>query len=389
MIRIAFFPPVGRGWMGGANYYKNLFHAISAHDADAKLSITSFVGKKTPPDLIQECYSNSNIIRSSIFDRWSPLWLLSKLFSKIVKYDPLLHFVLLRNRIDVVSHSTPLVPDSIIKLGWIPDFQHVYLPNFFSDEELRNRDKDFKSIASNSEIVFLSSCDALSHYKLFFPPELHQKARVLRFVSQIDPLYFDFDEKNLTDVVSRYKIKENFFFIPNQFWAHKNHKVVLEAANKLKNECVDFCFVFTGNKHDYRNPKLFNDLIDFVESNDLTENIFFLGSVPYIDVMALIRFSTAVINPSLFEGWSSTVEECKSAGKEMILSDIPVHREQYPDAVFFNPNNPAELADVIKQNIVNKNLFKSDQISICNENRTKEYFCSYMTVIDSLRNIGK
>lgn len=52
------------------------------------------------------------------------------------------------------------------------------------------------------------------------------------------------------------------------------------------------------------------------------------GGVAYADVYALMRFSVRVINPSLFEGWSSAVEECKSVGKRLVLSGIPVHREQ-------------------------------------------------------------
>ncbi len=38
--------------------------------------------------------------------------------------------------------------------------------------------------------------------------------------------------------------------------------------------------------------------------------------------------STALINPSQFEGWSTTVEEAKSLGVKMLLSDLEVHKEQ-------------------------------------------------------------
>src|SRR5690606_26082660 len=56
--------------------------------------------------------------------------------------------------------------------------------------------------------------------------------------------------------------------------------------------------------------------------------------------------SVAVINPSLFEGWSSTVEEAKALGKSVILSNIPAHVEQNPHkGIFFDPKNPYELAE--------------------------------------------
>ena len=60
----------------------------------------------------------------------------------------------------------------------------------------------------------------------------------------------------------------------------------------------------------------------------LEKNFIFLGVIPYKDVLGLMRAAVAVINPSVMEGWSTTVEEAKSLGLPLILSDIPVHREQ-------------------------------------------------------------
>jgi glycosyltransferase involved in cell wall biosynthesis len=73
-----------------------------------------------------------------------------------------------------------------------------------------------------------------------------------------------------------------------------------------------------------------------------------LGMVPYADVTALMAHSLAVINPSLFEGWSTSVEEAKAMGKAIVLSRIPVHVEQDPArASFFDPHSVRELADAL------------------------------------------
>jgi glycosyltransferase involved in cell wall biosynthesis len=53
------------------------------------------------------------------------------------------------------------------------------------------------------------------------------------------------------------------------------------------------------------------------------------------------------VNPSRFEGWSTTVEEAKAVGTPMLLSDIPVHREQAPHADFFGTDDAAAMADAI------------------------------------------
>jgi glycosyltransferase involved in cell wall biosynthesis len=61
---------------------------------------------------------------------------------------------------------------------------------------------------------------------------------------------------------------------------------------------------------------------------------------------ALLGTSVALINPSCFEGWSTTVEEAKSFGAPLVLSDIEVHREQAGDtARYFGLDDPATLAD--------------------------------------------
>jgi hypothetical protein len=58
--------------------------------------------------------------------------------------------------------------------------------------------------------------------------------------------------------------------------------------------------------------------------------------------------AVAIINPSYFEGWSTTVEEAKALGQRLILSDIPVHREQAPMyATYFMPNDAKALADIL------------------------------------------
>ncbi len=75
-----------------------------------------------------------------------------------------------------------------------------------------------------------------------------------------------------------------------------------------------------------------------------------LGLVDHDDVLLLIRQCVALINPSLFEGWSTTVEECKSIGKRTILSDIEVHREQQPpNSRYFPPHDAEALSIVLRE----------------------------------------
>ena len=152
--------------------------------------------------------------------------------------------------------------------------------------------------------------------------------------------------------------------------------LVFEAVNLLKEENVEISIVCSGYQDDYRNKSHVNDLKSFIEKNKLNHNIKLLGLVDYKDVFTLIKFSKAVINPSLFEGWSSTVEECKSVGKNMILSDLGVHKEQYPEATFFDRYNALSLKNVLKNYSYETINYSKKVLS----ERTKEFADNYVKI---------
>jgi glycosyltransferase involved in cell wall biosynthesis len=234
----------------------------------------------------------------------------------------------------------------IATLSWIPDFQHVHLPEMFSEEELYTRNNGLKHVANKSTLVVLSSNNALQDF-IRFEPENSHKGRVMRFVAHVPVGIYDGDPFN---VCKKYEIPERFIYLPNQFWKHKNHLLVLDALYQLKRINKRLFVVCTGNMNDNRNPRYFKHLLEKISSLGLKDQVAILGLIPHEDVYKLIRQSLFILNPSLFEGWSSTVEETKSVGKKILLSDIEVHREQDPpNAVFFNPRDTEDLAVKLKE----------------------------------------
>ena len=152
---------------------------------------------------------------------------------------------------------------------------------------------------------------------------------------------------------------------------------VFKAINQLRNENINIHLICSGYLEDYRNKNHIEVLKNYIFQTNLNNNIKLLGLIDYEDVFNLIKFSEAVINPSLFEGWSTTVEECKSVGKNMILSDLNVHKEQYPTALFFDRNKEDSLIEVLRNykghNIGNKRELLRD--------RTKEFAEKYIRIV--------
>jgi glycosyltransferase involved in cell wall biosynthesis len=180
-----------------------------------------------------------------------------------------------------------------------------------------------------------------------------------------------------TDILEKLSVRQPFFYLPNQFWKHKNHRIVFEALSILKRTGKNPCVVCSGRLSDYRNQGHIDQLKDFIRSNEL--NVKLLGLIPFEAVAVLMRNSLAVINPSLFEGWSTTVEECKSLGKRLILSDIPVHREQDPlNCIYFDPKDPHELAQIIEREM-NSPSVECESVDL--DFRTRSFAEQYQSIV--------
>ena len=93
--------------------------------------------------------------------------------------------------------------------------------------------------------------------------------------------------------------------------------LVYKALTLLKEKGYDVTIVCTGDLKDYRHKNHYSQILEYINKNKI--NVKLLGLINYIEMILLMKYSIAVINPLYFEGWSSTVEECKSLGKNMIL----------------------------------------------------------------------
>lgn len=346
MIRVGFVLAFDGGWLGGINYYRNLFTALYENPA-RKIEIVVFVSDKTPLKNFDGLPA-VKIVRSRLFDRGSLPWLLRKLWFRIFSRDLFFEKLLNKHCVEVLSHSDSLGRNaSVPAIGWIPDFQHIRLPEYFSAGEIKGRDRIFRSLCRFCTGIIVSSYDAQSDLKKF-APSCERKSEVLQFVAKLPEQGVSLPSRK--ELEERYHFSGNFFLLPNQFWKHKNHRVVIEALGALNREGKGVLVLATGNTEDYRHPAFFSFLMEKVKELRVQENFRPLGVVPSRDLTALMQYSIAIINPSLFEGWSTTVEEAKSMGKPILLSDIPVHREQSPvRATFFSPENAKQLATILWQ----------------------------------------
>ena len=385
-IRIGFVPPPTKDWMGGVNYYKNLFFALNTH-ASEECEIFVFVPEDADSEVLS-LYEDkvSQIVRTSLFKRKSFYWFIHKIISKFLGSNYFFEKLFSKYKLDIVSHSAITNLKTIKCINWISDFQHHHLPHMFSDKEIRGRNNSFLKLIMDSDAIWLSSRDALNDFTNFVPSEYHDKAKVLQFVSQPEESFYQIKDSDKDIILKKYGLPEEFFFLPNQFWKHKNHMFVFEAVKQLKNNGKEICVVCTGKMKDYRHQSYIDEVSSFVKDNNLTNNIKLLGLIDYADVYKLINFSKVVINPSLFEGWSSTVEECKSVGKQMVLSNINIHKEQYPESCFFDVKDLDSLIELLLIDDFNT-TYSDHRLDL--DQRTKSYSDGFINVVREVLYSGR
>lgn len=230
-------------------------------------------------------------------------------------------------------------------LAWMPDFQHQHLQHLFSRFEFWRREVGFRAQIGSGRTVMLSSEDARADCERFYP-NARGRTAVVRFAVPVDPAVLTSDP---ADVAHEYQLPERFFYLPNQFWKHKNHILVIEALSILKRRGCELVVAATGKADDPRHPDHYARLQAMVAERGLENNFRFLGLVPRAHVFGLMRACTALINPSRFEGWSTPVEESKTLGVPMLLSNLRVHREQVGESAgLFDLDSPEALADLLQ-----------------------------------------
>ncbi|MBK7130552.1 MAG: glycosyltransferase [Crocinitomicaceae bacterium] len=264
-----------------------------------------------------------------------------KIIRKIFKIDFITSSLAKKYRLDYIYpyNYNAKVRGPVIPIAWFPDFQHKFLPQFFTQKEINHRDHYLATFSERVHHIVFSSQTALKHYMKFYP-ESKAEIYIFKFVSSVSNSLPDAESTK-----NKYQINKPFFMVANQFWKHKNHLIVIEALHLLnqKNR-LSFDTVFSGKQDE----PYFSEVKKLAVEFKLQNRVHFIGFIPREDQLCLMKESLAIVQPSLFEGWSTVIEDAKSLNKQVIASDIEIHQEQLENmGLFFKPNVSAELAELL------------------------------------------
>jgi glycosyltransferase involved in cell wall biosynthesis len=344
----------GLGWIAGVEYIKNIAIALGSLPPEVRSTFELLllcskttnedIQKQVKPYLDELLYEEDCLQSTTLFNRirWKGLQALTG------RFNPRIDRFLRARKIDFVYPylSRNAVNQPYKSAECIFDLQHKYLTHFFSADELIGRDGWFSKVAEQAGTIVVNSKSAESDLQKFFPTSVG-KTKVLCFKTVPIAKWFD---GNPQSTQTEYCLPDKFFLISNQFWQHKNHLLVFKALALLKQKEIYPVVVCTGHIYDNRKPDHSDIILQSIHKLGLSQQVYLLGLIPKFDQIQLMRRASAIVQPSLFEGWSTLVEDSRLLGKSIILSNLPVHIEQNPpNSVFFEYDSPEDLARLMSE----------------------------------------
>jgi glycosyltransferase involved in cell wall biosynthesis len=312
MSNLIVLPELGTGWIGGDNYLTTL--RMGLENLDTKGAFT-----------IKSASEVSQVSAVSSFQK-------------------------------IFELPWPTLNIAEKKIFWLPDFQHLELPHYFSLKERSIRHfQTKKRVWKGSSFYFSSQTSqefAHKNYKNL------KSLGIVRFALKPEA------NSGLDETFPFVKFKRNeYFYLPNQWWKHKNHLGFLSAYSRYLTNGGEKHLVLTGTTADYRWPKYEEHLNLLVNRFPTVHN---LGLVPRNVQLTLFKNAFAIVQPSLYEGWSTSIEEAIHFNKKLIISNIPNNVEQTVGL------SGVHLFDVFSEDSCVEALFQSEQQEFKNREDQKE-----------------
>ena len=234
MIRVGFLLNYDhQSWLGGFNVIINLFRSINLIKKKRLIPILIV------PNYFKKYYKKYNIPRDQII--FTNLFTEQKLSSKLTNKIKIFLFgksqiyddFLKKKKISIISHGLffGLGAKSEIKsVSWIPDFQHLHFPQYFTAKNRLFKYLNTLISIKTSNSTILSSYDAKKDLETVLSKKFYKGI--------VHPYVFDLPKKkNLlkySKLKKKYDIPKKYFYIPNQFWKHKNHEIIIETLRFLQ-----------------------------------------------------------------------------------------------------------------------------------------------------------
>lgn len=254
-------------------------------------------------------------------------------------------------RADAYIFNGPLVPFCFTPKNYfviLYDFAYKYIKPHTRREKLKARMIDLlthQAIKRAKKIITVSNTTKNEVMKLF-----GAKAE------QAVTIYSGFRRVCATEEDLVFGVVQPYFFYVGTLKERKNVVSIIRAFSQYKKERQDnFTLVIVGKK----NPEnsYIRKLLDLAKQSEVEGSVFFTGHISDAQLSFVYRHATALVFPSLIEGFGFPVLEAMSCGVPVITSNRGSLAEVSGDAaVLVDPLNIAEITAAMKRIADDKNF---------------------------------
>jgi glycosyltransferase involved in cell wall biosynthesis len=201
-----------------------------------------------------------------------------------------------------------------------------------------------QNITRHSILTVVDSREGLNDLRKFFNVEESK----IRIVPHIPPEYIfthsTMDMNSAGEILAPYHLPPKFLFYPSQFWFHKNHERLIRSLHRIrKTHDISLPIVLTG--HPYES---YNRIMQVVKDLGMQDQVFHLGYVSDLMIVALYKKATALIYPSLYGPTNIPPLEAMILGTPVVCSNLFSMPEQVGDAgLLFDPFSIEDMANNI------------------------------------------
>ena len=211
----------------------------------------------------------------------------------------------------------------------VHDLQHEVFPSFFSRPELAYRRRAYAWTARLSRLVITPSAFVAGTIaEGLGVPE--GRVRVIHHGLDHDRFFPDARERQL------------FLLYPANRWPHKNHERLFQALALVRRSRPELRLVLTGAGHD---------------GSLLPAGVETRGRVSDEELVDLYRSASALVFPSLYEGFGTPPLEAMACGCPVASSTAGALPEVVGDAAaLFDPGSAEAIADGIERALTDDSL---------------------------------
>jgi glycosyltransferase involved in cell wall biosynthesis len=154
--------------------------------------------------------------------------------------------------------------------------------------------------------------------------------------------YFHSIKDQIDEMLAKYNLPPRYILTVGTIEPRKNQLAVLKAINRLN---LDIPYVIIGKSTAYK-----AELVEFINMNRLSDQVYFLHDVPDIDLPALYQQAICMVYLSHYEGFGLPVVEAMASGCPVIASSVSCLPEIGDDAALYcEPDDETCLSEMLRK----------------------------------------